>query len=253
MKQGTKQSTSKKADASDISGDALATKPCKTVSERLHDTHGVSTAKTTARAIGTATDPRARRTESQILAAFDQLIAEKELKKITVTDLTKRAGISRKTFYLHYSSIDNLVDELIRIELEHIAESLSTVSIKDDGTINVEELLMVLGEELLISFNRRTKLVQSINTNQLINRLRPILTATLAKKDSLGLSEKLGPYLDMFVAFFCAGLLSVYHQWVSTDSDLPMETVSVLAGAAVAGGADALIKKAHELGISSSI
>ena len=200
-----------------------------------------------------ASDPRTRRTEAQIVTAFNELLAEKELGKITVTDLTKRAGISRKTFYLHYNSIDNLVDELIRIEMKHIAESLSSVSVKEDGTIDVEELLMVLGEELLISFNRRTKLVQFVNTDRLINRLRPILTATLTEKDSLGLAEKLGPYLDMFVAFFCAGLLSVYHQWVSTDSDLPMETVSKLAGAAVAGGMDALIKKAYELGISSSI
>ena len=102
-----------------------------------------------------AADPRSLRTENQILTAFDALLEEKELSEITVTDLTKQAGISRKTFYLHYNSIDDLVQALILSEMERAAESLGAVSVNNNGAINVEELLVALGEELLASANRR--------------------------------------------------------------------------------------------------
>lgn len=195
-------------------------------------------------------DPRAQRTEEQILKAFDELLREKELSRITVTDLTKRAGICRKTFYLHYSSIDNLVDEIIQGEMKDIAERLSAVPLEKDGSFDVSRLLNALGEGILMSFSRRTELVKYINTDRLINRLKPMLTASIAQKDALGLAGSLGPYLDTFVAFFCAGILAVYHQWVLSDEKLPMENVSTLAGAAVAGGLAALSSEAAALGVT---
>ena len=46
-------------------------------------------------------DLRVVRTRNALRAAFEELIAETTLDKITVKALTDRAGINRKTFYLH--------------------------------------------------------------------------------------------------------------------------------------------------------
>ena len=212
----------------------------------------VEKAKAAQDASSKAADPRSLRTENQILTAFDALLEEKELSEITVTDLTKQAGISRKTFYLHYNSIDDLVQALILSEMEKAAESLGAVSVNNNGAINVEELLVALGEELIASANRRAHVVKSVSTDWLLDHLKPLLTSVLIEKDSLGLAEKLGSYLDIFVAFFCAGILSAYHQWASSESELPMETVSVLISASIAGGVAALTEKAASLGINRS-
>ena len=83
-----------------------------------------------------ASDPRSQRTEAQIFSAFDELLSEKELSKITVTMLTKRAGISRKTFYLHYGSIDDLVDELLRREMATVGETLRSIPLDENGRID---------------------------------------------------------------------------------------------------------------------
>ena len=56
------------------------------------------------------TDKRAQRTEHAIQAAFEHLIATMPLSEITVTRLTQEADINRKTFYLHYNSIEDLLD-----------------------------------------------------------------------------------------------------------------------------------------------
>ena len=56
-------------------------------------------------------DRRIVRTRKAIMDAFDQLAAEKSIDKITVSAIVRIADIDRKTFYLHYSSINDLLDK----------------------------------------------------------------------------------------------------------------------------------------------
>ena len=55
-------------------------------------------------------DLRVIRTRKLIHDAFMSMVGEMDLAKITVKDLTQRAGINRKTFYLHFDSIEALYD-----------------------------------------------------------------------------------------------------------------------------------------------
>ena len=57
-------------------------------------------------------DKRTERTLSLIRSTFAQLIIEQDDAKFTVQELTARAGINRKTFYLHFQSIDDLYYDL---------------------------------------------------------------------------------------------------------------------------------------------
>ena len=199
-----------------------------------------------------ASDPRSQRTEAQIFSAFDELLSEKELSKITVTMLTKRAGISRKTFYLHYGSIDDLVDELLRREMATVGETLRSIPLDENGRIDAGAFLSVLCEEILLNFDRRTKILECVNTDRLVDRLKPFLADVLKENNALGLSEELGPYLDIFIAYFCSGFLAVYHHLLATDPELPVENITMLTGAAVTGGIAALAEKATELKIAQS-
>ena len=56
-------------------------------------------------------DVRALRTKESIREAFFSLLAEKNLGRITVTELIKRAGINRSTFYKHYLDIPDLMEK----------------------------------------------------------------------------------------------------------------------------------------------
>ena len=59
-------------------------------------------------------DPRVKRTRNAMRTAFLQMCTEKPYDQINVSDLAKTAGINRKTFYLHYSELDDLMDDEIR-------------------------------------------------------------------------------------------------------------------------------------------
>ncbi len=69
-------------------------------------------------------DLRVRRTLTSIRKSFFELVLEKNYNEISITELTERAGINRKTFYLHYSSLDDLVAE---IEEEIVSDILDNI------------------------------------------------------------------------------------------------------------------------------
>ena len=57
-------------------------------------------------------DRRQIKTKKAIISAFITLLQEKNLLKISITELAHFADIDRKTFYLHYKSIDSLYNDL---------------------------------------------------------------------------------------------------------------------------------------------
>ena len=54
-------------------------------------------------------DERYSVADEAILGAFFKLLKEKKPDRITVSDITKTAGIARSTFYNHYQDIPSLI------------------------------------------------------------------------------------------------------------------------------------------------
>ena len=65
-----------------------------------------------------STDRRIRKTKRQLRAALTQLIAQKNVKDITVKELADAADINRGTFYIHYRDVYHLIEQTERDILE---------------------------------------------------------------------------------------------------------------------------------------
>jgi AcrR family transcriptional regulator len=57
---------------------------------------------------GQQSDPRVQRSRATLEAALRDLIADRELAQVTISDITKRAGVNRSTFYEHYADVHDL-------------------------------------------------------------------------------------------------------------------------------------------------
>lgn len=57
-------------------------------------------------------DRRTRRTREALIGAFLDLLREKPLNAVTVTELTETADVNRATFYTHYQDIFDLYNQL---------------------------------------------------------------------------------------------------------------------------------------------
>lgn len=73
-------------------------------------------------------DLRVIKTKNNLENALIILLKEKTLDKISVTELCKASGITRKTFYLHYESISKLLEEKIEQLLVDLESSLLATS-----------------------------------------------------------------------------------------------------------------------------
>lgn len=67
------------------------------------------------------TDRRKRKTKALLGKTLIQLLMQKDLKDITVRELTEVADVNRGTFYLHYTDIYDLFDQFERELLEEFA------------------------------------------------------------------------------------------------------------------------------------
>ena len=63
-------------------------------------------------------------TKSCLQTALIQLLDKKELSDISVSELARRAGVSRTAFYSNYQTVDDVLTELIDQELKEVNNSI---------------------------------------------------------------------------------------------------------------------------------
>lgn len=73
--------------------------------------------------VANKSDLRVMRTRAALRNAFEELVSDTTLDRITVKALTDRAGINRKTFYLHYETIEAFYDEIANDLMEEFFEN----------------------------------------------------------------------------------------------------------------------------------
>jgi AcrR family transcriptional regulator len=77
-------------------------------------------------------NPRGRKTMHALHGAALELIEELPLEKITVDLIVARAGIGKATFYRHYATKEDLIDEIATDEIDRlVALSLPLLSLAD--------------------------------------------------------------------------------------------------------------------------
>ena len=78
-----------------------------------------------------ALDKRVVKTKKAIADALMMLALEKDISKITVSDIAERAVINRSTFYLHYGDVKGVMDDIQKDIADIVGHSLSRFDIND--------------------------------------------------------------------------------------------------------------------------
>ncbi|MBS7527246.1 TetR/AcrR family transcriptional regulator [Fusibacter paucivorans] len=112
-------------------------------------------------------DLRFQKTHSAIRAAFRTLMAKKDYDKITVKALCELAKINRKTFYLHYHTLDDMITELEYEIAENILTALREAPEKITS-FEVGEICKVMNEALGVNYELQMKVLGSAKHRHLI-------------------------------------------------------------------------------------
>ncbi len=189
-------------------------------------------------------DRRVVRTRKAIREAFLNLLRSEDYDRVTITAVAREADIDRKTFYLHYDSVDDVLDEFIRERAEQMVASLREESLAQGGGVDVADLFARLSVALVQDYSITENMVRHVSPEKLLSKVEGPLTEAIVECDALGLASAMGPYLSYGVSFLCGGLLSSYRHWLAIDSDMPLENLAALTSAAILSGVEGFLQGA---------
>lgn len=150
------------------------------------------------------------RSKKLIKEALADLLTEKSLDKITVTDVVTRANINRGTFYAHYKSIPDVVDHLIQQTFSTIRDAMIS---QEKRSPNIGFTLLAAIQNILeedLPFYRK---ISNSGTSAIMQeQLIAVLTDFMLENQNQFYPGSQEEYL--IVIRFCAGGLSnLYRDW----------------------------------------
>lgn len=178
------------------------------------------------------TDKRIVKTRAAIKTAFLQLALEKEIGKITVSQITEKAEINRSTFYLHYSDVYTVLQD---IEKELEMQISACVQILDVNNVydSTCSIFTNLTETLNESPELKNFILYSTLSQYIISKIKNIFT-----EKALSTAEEIFPDIDKSTlqyvfTFTSAGIIDTYVKWAhsndeTTSLDELIKTVSEL-------------------------
>ena len=149
--------------------------------------------------------------EEKITTALLDLMKENDYESISITDITLKAGLSRVTYYRHFSSKEDIIIKFF----EHAKEKFLS-QVKQNNT-NLSNDLMILS--LFIYFKANMEVNKTLRKAKLDNELLKFLSNEFL--------ENLPIKLEKYYAYFIAGaLFNVCINWLDNDCKDPIEDVT---------------------------
>lgn len=182
-------------------------------------------------------DLRVTKTLARIREAFLKLVSESSYDELTVSALCAQAQIGRKTFYTYYSSLDNLLEEILE---EITGEYLH--AIKDySAPENIREITRKFYEFSISQGKYYDNLVCSDSYQRIGARLimRLVRGTWFASSWFTSLSRERQDILLCFIYNSGAGL---YRQWILSGKTIPLETMIAYADCLIAKGVEGFKK-----------
>lgn len=172
-----------------------------------------------------STDRRIRRTKKLLLEGLIQLMKQKKVKNITVSELCELVDINRGTFYLYYRNINDMLES---IETELLDDFEGIVAAHKD-TREGNALLPFLREVFSFIAENREICTLLLNRNadeSFLRRLNGVLREKYRKQafaSGIGMDETEFDYLYGFVVF---GMIGLIHCWLERDCAETAETMA---------------------------
>lgn len=176
-------------------------------------------------------DKRVIRTKKAIKAALFRIMEDKDISSITISELSQQACVNRRTFYMHYRNITDILDE---IESD-LVEALSQL-VKRFDTTNFKkstyDLFIGLNDLITVEFDYYFHLVRVDMRGMLLSRLKSVI-----KTSTDQLLERVSncntAASKVASSFIVGGFFNTYLEWHSRPEEIPIEIVANLASCLV--------------------
>ncbi len=179
-------------------------------------------------------DLRVRRTLHHIHEAFYSLILVKDYDEISVTELSNKAGINRKTFYLHYNSLDDLV---LEIENE-IADKIVAKLEKDARDMNIQNSISIFYHYLEECSDVERKLLSDSGFRYFYTDVTDLIFSSEPMRNFFARTKH-----PEIVRAYAKCISAIYHDWANSGKKLPLNDLILYASNLVSHGYYGAVEK----------
>ena len=173
-------------------------------------------------------DRRIEKTIKATETAYFELLSEKKNDRITITELADRANIDRKTFYLHYNSVDDVIDRHSRATVARIMAELENKGFFNDVldvSVFFETVLTVREEELQEFEVLQDPEITALAWRHAENNLKDMLSDIAYR-----FFDEPDPEMELSIKFYTAGIMSIFVSYIRQEIDIdPHELVRILS------------------------
>lgn len=163
------------------------------------------------------------RSKRLIYEALADLLQEKPLEKITVSDVVRRADINRGTFYAHFVDISDVINHILDQYLEKISSAF------EQESLPIEQWPSVLIRQLKTIFEEDSELTMKLASSPISTYIEQRLSKLML--DYLVSFHPQIPQISredyILKLRFCArGLAGLYHDWYSGITPMTLDELS---------------------------
>ena len=174
-------------------------------------------------------DLRVQKTLAAINRAFEEMVCTMQPQEITVKELTERAKINRKTFYLHYTCIEHVYEEAIRRLADGYIEIMGKTEIDNgSGAFNMKNLTQVFFEYYAAQGAFAERIICNPDYRPYFNRL-----CGITLQHNCG---QFNPYShlsqeeqNLVFTYLCTASNEMYCRWVLDGKKVPLQKVIAIA------------------------
>ena len=178
-------------------------------------------------------DRRVRKTRALLTQGLITLMKEKDIKDISVKELSDLVDINRGTFYLHYSDIYDMVDKIEDGIFSQFAEVIQK-DLGDTKRIPAHDKILLDIFKVLNDNREITRvLIGPHGDLTFVNRLKATIKTQL---EDLFRNELGDPGFEYLFAFIVSGYVGVFETWLVSDAPLSEENIARLCTNLIAPG-----------------
>lgn len=172
-------------------------------------------------------------TAARMDEAFLKLLEKKDFAFITVKEICKTAGVNRSTFYLHYETLNDLLEESARHIIDQFVDAMPhdvAGFFEKIHTCPLDELFLITPEYLIPYLNYvkehsslfRTALEHSatLRLNEAYQSLNRHVFAPILSRFNVSDSEQ-----KYIMPFYINGLMGIINQWLQEDCAAPVKHI----------------------------
>ncbi len=168
--------------------------------------------------------------------ALIALLKEKDLEYITVKEICEKAGVNRSTFYLHYETITDLVNEAAETVNKRFLSYFQQNAHEFSDEISAKELqeLVLITQDYLhpylhfISENKNVYRAAFRNPNEMqVNTkyrfLKKYIIEPILKR--FGVPDVFWKY---YIVYYIEGVMAIIKEWLNNDCTDSVETIATI-------------------------